>query len=221
MTSQINSNIADSASKQPAAQVINLTTRQTEVLQVIRDHIEQTGAPPTRAEIAKKLKFKSVNAAEDHLKALARKGVITLAAGTSRGIQLAKNYGLGLPIIKQLSSEHPVFWEKHFEGRLRIQNEYFTPKPDYLFYMQGISLLGAGIKEGDLLAIHCSEVAKSNQLVVARYKGKTEIRRYTLENNQIVLKAEHPDFEKIMISQEPSDFRIEGIVVGVIRTNGV
>lgn len=209
MTSQLNSTVQD------------LTKRQMEVLQVIRDHIEQAGAPPTRAEIAKILGFRSVNAAEDHLKALARKGVITLAPGTSRGIQLAKSHGLGLPIIKQVAEHQPVFWEKHFEGRLRIQNEHFSPKPDYLFYMQNICLLGAGIKEGDLLAIHCSEAAKHNQLVIARYQGKTEIRRYLLENDRIVLKAEHPDFDKIVISQDPSDFKIEGIVVGVIRTTGL
>ena len=199
----------------------DLTKRQTEVLQVICDHIEQMGAPPTRAEIAKILGFKSVNAAEDHLKALARKGVILLAPGTSRGIQLAKGHGLGLPIIKEVSEHHPVFFEKHFQGRLRIQNEYFSPKPDYLFYMQSLCLLSAGIKEGDLLAIHCSEFAKSNQLVVARYQGRTEIRRYIQEQDRILLKAEHPDFETITVPQEPSDFKIEGIVVGVIRTNGL
>lgn len=198
----------------------DLTKRQTEVLQVICDHIEQMGAPPTRAEIAKIMGFKSVNAAEDHLKALARKGVIILAPGTSRGIQLAKGHGLGFPIIKQVSEHHPVFWEKHFEGRLRIQTEYFSPKPDYLFYMQSPCLLGTGIKEGDLLAIHCSDTAKSNQLVIARYQGKTEVRRYIQEPDRVLLKAEHPDFEPIVVQSDPSNFRIEGIVVGVIRTSG-
>ena len=199
----------------------DLTKRQTEVLQVIRDHMEKTGAPPTRAEIAKTLGFRSVNAAEDHLKALARKGVIVLAPGTSRGIQLAGKYGIGLPIIKQVQADNPVFFEANFESRLRIQNEHFSPKPDYLLYMQSICLLGAGIKAGDLLAVHCTTEAKPNQLVVARYQGKTEIRRYNLENGQVVLKAEHPDFEKIIINAQPSGFSIEGVVVGVIRTNGI
>lgn len=199
----------------------DLTKRQTEVLKVIRDHMETTGAPPTRAEIAKTLGFRSVNAAEDHLKALARKGVIILAPGTSRGIKLSAKHGIGLPIIKQVMMDKPVFCDQHFEGRLRIQNEHFSPKPDYLFCMQSICLMNAGIKEGDLLAVHCTTEAKANQIVIARYQGKTEVRRYTLENGQVVLKAEHPDFAKIIVNQQPSDFKIEGVVVGVIRTNGI
>jgi len=221
--SQLNSNTPDLAQKQNEAmqQQVTLTKRQTEVLQVIYDHMEQTGAPPTRGEIAKELEFKSVNAAEDHLRALVRKGVITLKAGTSRGIQLTKNYALGLPIIKQVSPDLPVFCEKHFEGRLRIQNEYFSPKPDYLFYMQSMSLLGAGIKNGDLLAVHRTNTAKDNELVIVRYRDKTEVRRYTKSNNQIILKAEHPDFDNITVNPDASDYRIEGVVVGVIRTNGL
>src|SRR3989304_10521469 len=115
-----------------------LTQRQTEVLQVIRQHIESTGAPPTRAEIAKQLGFKSVNAAEDHLKALARKGAILLSPGTSRGIQLTEKHGLGLPIVKDIQNTSSIFNEKNFSGRLRIQNEFFNPKPDFLFQIQGL-----------------------------------------------------------------------------------
>lgn len=195
-----------------------LTQRQSEVLQVIRNHIEATGAPPTRAEIAKKLGFRSVNAAEDHLKALARKGAIVLSPGTSRGIQLSEKHGLGLPIIRHYSGERPVFSEKQFEGRLRIQNECFDEKPDFLLEMHGISLQQAGIKDGDLLAVHQTEQPKQGRLLVTRVQGKVEVRRFTSENGRITLKAEHPDFSDIQLNSE-HDMHVEGIVVGVIRTN--
>ena len=195
-----------------------LTQRQSEVLQVIRNHIEETGAPPTRAEIAKQLGFRSVNAAEDHLKALARKGAIVLSPGTSRGIQLSEKHGLGLPIIRQYSGERPIFSDKQFEGRLRIQNECFDEKPDFLLEMHGISLQNAGIKDGDFLAVHKTDQPSQGRLLVARLQGKVEVRRFTLENGRVTLKAEHPDFSDITLNSE-HDMQVEGIVVGVIRTN--
>lgn len=204
-----------------SAQSLSLTRRQSEVLQVIRNHIEKTGAPPTRAEIAKTLGFRSVNAAEDHLKALARKGAITLAPGTSRGIQLAKEHGIGLPIIKSAPHEGPIFVEKHFEGRMRIQNEFFNPKPDYLLQIQGVSLIGAGIKEGDLLAVHSCETAENGKLIVAKVNHKMVIRRLYRQGDQIELKAENPDFPPIHINQQTQPLVIEGVAVGVIRLNGI
>ena len=196
-----------------------LTQRQTEVLQVIRQHIESTGAPPTRAEIAKQLGFKSVNAAEDHLKALARKGAILLSPGTSRGIQLTEKHGLGLPIVKDIQNTSSIFNEKNFSGRLRIQNEFFNPKPDFLFQIQGLALTQAGIKDGDLLAIHACNEAKPGQLVLVKVHQNVMIRRYQLENGQITLKAEHPDFEAITVQTTDPNWKIEGVVVGVIRKN--
>ncbi|MFI4937456.1 MAG: transcriptional repressor LexA [Candidatus Berkiellales bacterium] len=201
-------------------QTLTLTRRQTEVLEVIRNHIENTGAPPTRAEIAKTLGFRSVNAAEDHLKALARKGAITLSPGTSRGIQLAREHGIGLPIVKSPSADGPIFEEKNFDGRMRIQNEFFSPKPDYLLQIQGISLSEAGIKDGDLLAVHCSDRAENGKIIIARVNNKVVVRRYFRNGDQIELKAENPDFPPIVLNAN-QPLVIEGIGVGVIRTNSL
>lgn len=198
-------------------QTLSLTRRQSEVLQVIRNHIEKTGAPPTRAEIAKTLGFRSVNAAEDHLKALARKGAILLSPGTSRGIQLAKEHGVGLPIIKKPNLSVPLFSEVHFEGRMRLQNDFFRPTPHYLLQMQGISLLNAAIKEGDFLAIHCCDQAENGSLIVTRLHHKLIIGRYFREGSQIELKAEHPDYPSVALDMATEPLAIEGIVVGVIR----
>lgn len=204
-----------------SAQTLSLTRRQSEVLQVIRNHIEKTGAPPTRAEIAKTLGFRSVNAAEDHLKALARKGAIVLAPGTSRGIQLAKEHGIGLPIIKSPSADSLVFSEKNFDGRMRIQNEFFSPKPDYLLQIQGLSLTGAGIKDGDLLAIHCCDHADNGKIIIARVNNKVVIRRYFRHGDQIELRAESPDYAPIYLNANMQPLVIEGVGVGVIRTSSL
>lgn len=204
-----------------SSHTLSLTRRQSEVLQVIRNHIEKTGAPPTRAEIAKTLGFRSVNAAEDHLKALARKGAITLAPGTSRGIQLAREHGIGLPIVKTSNADSPVFCEKNFEGRMRLQNEFFSPKPDYLLQMQGVSLTGAGIKDGDLLAVHCCDQAENGKLIVARVNNKVVIRRFFKHGDQIELRAENPDYSPIFLNATTQPLVIEGVGVGVIRTTGL
>ena len=204
-----------------SSQTTTLTRRQSEVLEVIRNHIEKTGAPPTRAEIAKTLGFRSVNAAEDHLKALARKGAITLAPGTSRGIQLAKEHGVGLPIVKSPSTDAPIFSEKNFEGRMHIQNEFFQPKPDYLLQVQGISLANAGIKDGDLLAIHRCDHADNGKLIVARVNNKVIVRRYFRHGDQIELKAENSDYSPIFLNATIQPLTIEGVAVGVIRTTSL
>jgi repressor LexA len=194
-----------------------LTQRQGEVLQVIRNHIEGTGAPPTRAEIARQLGFRSVNAAEDHLKALARKGAIVLSPGTSRGIQLSEKHGLGLPIITRFQAGKPICAETNIDGRLRVQVDHFKSKPDFLYQMQGISLIGAGIKEGDLLAVHKTHEAQVGNLVLAQVNQQLQTRRYTIENQQIILRAENPDFPALTINPE-HNLVIEGIIVGIIRT---
>lgn len=198
-----------------------LTRRQAEVLKVIRDHIVKFGAPPTRAEIAGELQFRSVNAAEDHLKALARKGAIFLTPGTSRGIKLAKEHGVGLPIIKNPGLDGPIFSDQYVEGRMQIQHEYFSPKPDYLLQNQGVGLIGAGIKDGDLLAIHAAEHPENGNLIVARVNNKLIVRRYFRTGDQIELKAENPDYSPIFLNATMQPLKIEGFVVGVIRTTAV
>lgn len=204
-----------------STQTISLTRRQNEVLQVIRNHIEDTGAPPTRAEIAKTLGFRSVNAAEDHLKALARKGAISLAPGTSRGIQLAKEFGIGLPILGSTPAEGPLLSEQNIESRMRIQNEYFTPKPTFLLKIHGLSLNAAGIKDGDLLAVHATDKAENGKIVVARVNNKVVIRRYFRHGDQVELRAEHSDYAPIFVNVAVQPITIEGIGVGVIRTNTI
>lgn len=199
----------------------SLTRRQSEVLQVIRNHIEQFGAPPTRAEIAKTLGFRSVNAAEDHLKALARKGAILLSPGTSRGIKLAKEFGIGLPIVKSPNPDKAICSESHFDGRMHIQNEYFNPKPDFLLQVQGMALNGSGIKDGDLIAFHQTEQPENGKIIIARHNNKIILRRYFRQGDQIELKAEHPDYPPIMINAQSTPFTIEGVAVGVIRTNKI
>lgn len=195
-----------------------LTQRQTEVLQVIRNHIESTGAPPTRAEIAKQLGFRSVNAAEDHLKALARKGAIVLSPGTSRGIQLAGKHGLGLPIIRTTSSQVELLAPENIQARLRIENQLFNPKPDFLLSIHDNSLKNAGIKSGDLLAVHLGTTAQRGDLILARYNQHLLVRRYLPDERQIILRAENPDFPDVTIPLNHEQFKIEGIGVGIIRT---
>jgi repressor LexA len=195
-----------------------LTQRQTEVLQVIRNHIESTGAPPTRAEIAKQLGFRSVNAAEDHLKALARKGAIVLSPGTSRGIQLSGKHGLGLPIIKASTTDTDLLAEENIQARLRIENQLFSSKPDFLLSIHDNSLKNAGIKSGDLLAVHIEATAQRGDLIVARYNQNLVVRRYLPEGGQIILRAENSDFPDITVPLNHEHFKIEGIGVGIIRT---
>lgn len=197
-----------------------LTPRQNEVLQVIREHIEKTGAPPTRAEIAKTLGFRSVNAAEDHLKALARKGAITLSPGTSRGIQLANQHGLGLPIIGDLQPQTSLLSQQNIHSRLRIDQNLFDSPPDFLFKVTEMSLSDAGIRSGDLLAVKQSDQASDGQIVLARFQNQLIARRYKFIDNQARLIAENPEFYPQSIAQFESPFQIEGIGVGIIRTKG-
>lgn len=204
----------------PSSRSTELTPRQAEVLKVIRHHIETTGAPPTRAEIARTLGFRSVNAAEDHLKALAKKGAITLAPGTSRGIKLKTPHGPGIPILNQLKPDNPVLFADNFEGRLQLENSLFNPKPDVLWRIQSNHLSSMGILEGDLLAIHFSTDAQNGQLVFARYNGQPLVRRFKREGSDIVLDCENPNYDTIRISSHNSSaFIIEGVGVGVIRTS--
>ncbi len=192
-----------------------LTARQQQILQLIRDRINETGMPPTRAEIAETFGFRSANAAEDHLKALARKGVIELLAGSSRGIRLLEPEGL--PLIGRVAAGQPLLAQEHIEEHLKIDPLLFHPQADYLLRVHGMSMRDIGIIDGDLLAVHQNPTAHNGQIVVARIGDEVTVKRFRQRGNIVTLLAENPDFEPIKVDLRNQDLTIEGIAVGVIR----
>ena len=192
--------------------MIKLTARQQQILDLIRDHIEDTGYPPTRAEIAKILGFKSANAAEEHLKALARKGAIEMVAGASRGIRLPDSYQ-GLPIIGRVAAGSPILAQEHVEDYCNIPENFFHPKADYLLTVQGESMKDIGIMDGDLLAVHRTNI------VVARIEEEVTVKRFKRERNKSIVELwpENPAFDVIEVDMRDASFTIEGLSVGVIR----
>jgi repressor LexA len=196
-----------------------LTKRQTEVLDVIRSHIDQHGAPPTRAEIAKKLGFKSVNAAEDHLKALARKGAIALFPGTSRGIQLIGEHSAGLPILTRKNTQVTLVHAENIETRCKIDPELFEPTATFLLRIEK-AFVQDGISEGDLVAIHQCSQAENGQLILARVNNELLLRVYYRRNDCIELTSNGAKNSplKFALGNEHA-IQIEGIAVGLIRKN--
>ncbi len=213
-----------------------LTARQQQILDLIQRAIARTGAPPTRAEIAAELGFKSANAAEEHLQALARKGVIELVSGTSRGIRLKgdvlrslhdsrmKQFSLPLPSLSQLSlplvgrvaAGSPILAQEHVEQTYCVENNLFRHKPDYLLKVRGMSMRDAGIMDGDLLAVQATRDARNGQIVVARLGDDVTVKRFERHGSRIELHAENPDYQTIVV--EPGErFEIEGLAVGLIR----
>jgi repressor LexA len=194
-----------------------LTARQSEVLQLIKDHIGETGYPPTRAEIAKQLGFKSPNAAEEHLKALARKGSIEIVAGASRGIRLPEN--LGLPIIGRVAAGSPILAEAHIEEYCDMPGTIFSPSADYFLRVKGDSMINAGIFDDDLLAVHRTNTVHSGQIVVARIDNEVTVKRFKQQKSKfhISLLAENPDYPPIDVDLREQDFAIEGLSVGILR----
>ena len=195
--------------------MVKLTQRQKQVLELICNHIQQRGAPPTRAEIAKELGFRSVNAAEDHLKALARKGAIEILPGLSRGIRVRQ--AQGLPIIGQVTAGNPIISDHHIEGYCPAEN-IFEPKADFLLRVRGNGLREAGILEGDLLAVHRSQTANNGQIVVARVNNEVVIKRYERMSHQIRLLSANPEVPPITIDTTQQALEIEGVGVGILRT---
>jgi repressor LexA len=197
----------------------DLTPRQTQILRLIQHFITETGMPPTRAEIARELGFRSPNAAEDHLRALARKGVIALIPGASRGIQLKDTIReqMGLPLIGRVAAGKPIFSEENFESRLRVDPELFQPRPHYLLKVTGMSMKDAGILDGDLVAVHRTPEVRSRQIVVARLENEVTVKRYRQEGSIVWLLPENSDFEPIRVDLKEQPLLIEGIVVGVLR----
>ncbi|WP_263322536.1 transcriptional repressor LexA [Endozoicomonas sp. Mp262] len=195
---------------------MKLTRRQSEILSLIKSHIEDTGFPPTRAEIAKILGFRSPNAAEEHLRALARKGAIEISPGTSRGIRIP-SLPSGLPIIGQVAAGSPVLAEEHIESHLLLNPAFFSPKADFLLRVKGMSMKDVGILDGDLLAVHKTHEARNGQIVVARIDNEVTVKRFEKRKNKVYLHPENNEFETLEIDSNESQFAIEGLSVGVIR----
>ncbi len=193
----------------------SLTPRQAEVLQLIRDTVESSGYPPTRAEIAQVFGFRSANAAEDHLRALARKGLIELEEGRARGIHLRE--ALGIPLIGRVAAGQPILAEAHVQGRYQIDPNLFRPRADFLLKVRGLSMIEAGILEGDLLAVHRTAEARSGQIVVARIGDEVTVKRLKRRGGTLELLPENPDFAPIVVDPKRDAFAIEGIAVGLIR----
>jgi repressor LexA len=201
--------------------MIKLTPRQTEILAFIKRCLEDHGFPPTRAEIAQELGFKSPNAAEEHLKALARKGAIEMTPGASRGIRIPgfepQTEEDGLPIIGRVAAGAPILAEQHIEESCQINPAFFHPRADYLLRVRGMSMKDVGIFDGDLLAVHTTREARNGQIVVARIDDEVTVKRFERNGTKVRLIAENPDFAPIEIDLQQQELIIEGLSVGVIR----
>jgi len=196
-----------------------LTPRQKEILELIQSFIDEYGMPPTRADIAKELGFKSANAAEEHLRALQKKGVLELVPGASRGIQLKDSLReqMGLPLVGRVAAGSPMLAEEHIERHYRIDPALFNPKPHYLLRVQGMSMRDAGILDGDLVAVHRTPEVRSRQIVVARVDDEVTVKRYRQDGSVVWLLPENDEFEPIQVDLNEQTMVIEGVVVGVIR----
>ncbi|MBM3353896.1 MAG: transcriptional repressor LexA [Betaproteobacteria bacterium] len=200
-----------------------LTVRQGEILRLIKDLTEVCGFPPTRAEIAQRMGFRSVNAAEQHLRALERKGALEISAGSSRGIKVRERGGaklgrlLELPVIGRVAAGSPILAEEHVQARYQVDPNLFTPRADYLLKVRGLSMREAGILEGDLLAVHRTQEAHSGQIVVARFADEVTVKRFRRRGHAVQLLPENPDFQPIEVDARDENFAIEGVAVGVIR----
>ena len=196
--------------------MIKLTARQQQVMDVIKSSIEATGMPPTRADIARELGFKSANAAEEHLKALAKKGVIELVAGASRGIRLTEQ--LGLPIIGRVAAGAPLLAQEHIEDYCDLSASFFAPPAHYLLQVCGDSMINVGIIDGDLLAVHSTTDVKEGQIAVVRIEDEVTVKRWKrVSNTRVDLVAENDDYAPIEVDISEQDVFVEGISVGVIR----
>ncbi|MDP3843673.1 MAG: transcriptional repressor LexA [Oxalobacteraceae bacterium] len=216
--------------------MLKLTVRQEQILNLIKDAIANTGFPPTRAEIAAELGFRSVNAAEEHLQALARKGVIVISPGISRGIrlrdQMQDHHGrdaqmtlphaaimqLSLPLVGRVAAGSPILALEHIEATYRVDPSLFSSKPDFLLKVRGMSMRDAGILDGDLLAVKKTDSVKNGQIVVARLGDDVTVKRYRKTGALIELLPENPDFVPIQVKPDDDGFALEGLAVGLLRS---
>ena len=197
-----------------------LTNRQQQIFNLIKNCVEETGYPPTRVEIASKLGFKSPNAAEDHLRALAKKGVIQMIPGASRGIRIVQQER-GLPIVGRVAAGEPILSDQNIEDYQEISSDSFHPHADYFLRVQGESMIDVGICDGDLLAVKQQEIAENHQIIVARVDGEVTVKRFkkTKRDFEIHLLPENPSYDPIKVDLRSQDFMIEGLAVGILRTN--
>ena len=220
------------------SEVPRLTARQAQILELIQRAISRTGAPPTRAEIAAEMGFRSPNAAEEHLKALAKKGVIELVSSTSRGIRLRTHAlqaigespmnplflplqslsQLALPLVGRVAAGSPILAQEHIERTYQVESSLFSQTPDYLLTVRGMSMRDAGILDGDLLAVKQAREAANGQIVVARLGDEVTVKRFHRNKNLIELLPENPDFKPIVV-QPGEPFELEGLAVGLIRAS--
>lgn len=222
--------------------MIKLTARQEQILALIRDAIDTTGFPPTRAEIARELGFRSANAAEEHLQALARKGAIEITPGASRGIRLLDSspaaggrgrFGLGqlalphpelmqfsLPLVGRVAAGSPILAEEHISATYNVDPALFTARPDFLLKVRGMSMRDAGILDGDLLAVKKADSARDGQIVVARLDDEVTVKRFRRNGGAIELLPENPDFDTIRVEPGKHEFALEGLAVGLLRAWG-
>ncbi|MDB5950251.1 MAG: transcriptional repressor LexA [Massilia sp.] len=209
--------------------MIKLTARQEQILNLIRDAIDNTGFPPTRAEIANELGFKSANAAEEHLQALARKGAIEISPGTSRGIRLLgpaiesipmppPTLMMALPLVGRVAAGSPILAQQHVEATYNVDPAMFSSRPDYLLKVRGESMRDAGIMDGDLLAVKKVDSAKNGQIVVARIGDDVTVKRYKKIGSLVELHPENPDFRVIKVDPAVDEFTLEGLAVGLMRS---
>ena len=196
-----------------------LTTRQQEILQLIRDTVEHEGRPPTRAEICTAFGFRSPNAAETHLRALAAKGAIALEEGRARGIRLVE--ALGLPLIGRVAAGSPILAAEHIQSRYHVDPSMFTPRADYLLKVRGQSMRDAGILDGDLLAVHRTSDVRDGQIVVARVEDDVTVKRLERKGPIVQLLPANPDFEPIFVDTRHAALEIEGLAVGLIRSENL
>lgn len=200
-----------------------LTARQQQIYDLIKENIQTTGMPPTRAEIAQMLGFRSANAAEEHLKALAKKGAIEMIAGSSRGIRLLLENATeqhefeGLPLIGRVAAGSPILAQEHIESHYQVDPSLFKPNADFLLRVQGMSMKDIGILDGDLLAVHKTQEVKNGQVVVARIDDEVTVKRLSRKGKHVQLLAENEEFAPIEVDLEQQNFAIEGLAVGIIR----
>ena len=198
--------------------MLDLTSRQQEILNLIKKHLDETGYPPTRAEIAEMLGFKSANAAEEHLRALAKKGAIEMIPGASRGIRLPEHQS-GIPIVGRVAAGNPILSEEHIEDYCEIPARFFHPRVDFFLQVRGMSMKDAGIIDGDLLAVHKTNQANNGDIIVARIDDEVTVKRLRKSRNkfQLELLPENDEFKPIEVDLREQHFAIEGLSVGVIR----